>query len=887
MDMKHIADFAAIPQIPREKWGFIDDLKAPVSYAPNDARACDAGRNADCLAKGIRLVFEAGPELVPPTALRSLERVLAAKKIEKQEAGYPVVFRRAPEFAFEEFEVVCDPGETLLRAADAEGMRRAVFFFEDRLREAAGKSVMPCACRKKPFVRHRISRCFFGPTNRPPFFIDELTDDLDYYPEAYLDKLAHESVNGLWLTVYLRDYPTTVMPGHGKDAEKRYAKLRQVVEKCRAYGIKIYLFMSEPKLWGNAPFCVPEADAAKYPEMIGFKHGPYGLFCTSSEAGKRYFEETVGGLFSNVPGLGGVINIMYGEDNGSCASSSLIFPGTPVNRDCPRCSRFEVTELYAEQARLICGAMHKYNPEAEYIGWFYAPGQRDGSAQSEQLRAIAEKFPENCTFMLNFESGVAIEQLGKVRTVFDYSLACVGPSRLFGACCGAAGKMGAKLQVGCSHENAAIPFMPVPENLYDKYRFMASHNVSAVMQCWYFGNYPGLMNKAAGSLSFLPFPEDAGTFLEDLARPDWGKEAPLVAEAWRDFSRAYRNFPGNLAFEWYGPLHNCIAWPLHLFPVNEPIAPSWILKNYPEVSGDRIGECLGFGHTLEEALTLCRTMSALWRQGLEKLLSAGKLHAEDPARAADTGLARAIGLQMKSVCNVLEFYFLRQEMFYTKRNHLERMAELVRAEIGNAREMIPLCEKDCRLGYHSEAEGYHFWPEKLQARIGLLEELLAKDFPAFDLDSPEIDAWTGRRITGKSARCGTRVEMAQNTAWRCTAEGRKLRFELEGVRGKKCVFFLELNRIHPPLKVTFYPDGRHDVGGACFSQVPDLEFRETETGAAFTVDLEVFADFLVPGAPLRLNVYGDGFAWVEHTPLPPRLTYGDTNWNCAGWLLLP
>ena len=884
MDMKHIADFAAIPQIPQEKWGFIDDLKTPLAYCFDDSRACGAGENSGCLEKGVRFVFEPGAE-VPPTALRSLERVLAAKKIPKDENGYPLVFQKDPTFVREEFEVLSAPEKTRLRAADAEGMRRAVYFFEDRLCEAAGKSVMPCSRRRKPFVRCRISRCFFGPTNRPPFFIDELTNDVDYYPEAYLDKLAHEGVNGLWLTVYLRDYPSSVMPNHGKDAEKRYAKLRQVVDKCRAYGIKIYLFMSEPKLWGDAPFCVPESDAAEHPEMIGFKRGSYGFFCTSSEAGKQYLRETVGGLFANVPGLGGVINIMYGEDNGSCASSCQISPGTPVNRDCPRCSRFEVPELYAEQARLISETMHKYAPEAEYIGWFYAPGQRDGSPQSEQLRSIAEKFPEDCTFMLNFESGVTIEQLGKPRTVFDYSLACVGPSKLFADCCAGTGKKGAKLQVGCSHENAAIPFMPVPENLYDKYRFMASRDVSAAMQCWYFGNYPGLMNKAAGSLSFLPFPEDAETFLEELARPDWRQDAPLVASAWHDFSQAYRKFPGNLAFEWYGPLHNCIAWPLHLFPVNEPIAPSWILKNYPEVSGDRIGECLGFGHTLAEALTLCRMMNDRWQTGLEKLLPLEKYYTHSPARLADIGLARAIGLQMKSVCKVLEFYSLRQEMFYTKRNHLDRMAELVRAEMANSSAMIGLCKQDCRLGYHSEAEGYLFWPEKLEARIGLLEELLQKDFPAFRIDAPEIDAWTGRTVTGPAARTGERVPMGAGTAWRCTAEGKKLHFELEGIRGKKCVFFLEINRIHPPLRITFSPDGHRDIGGACFSKVPALTFEETPSGIAFTVDLKDFADFLVPGAPLRLNVFGDDFSWVPHSPLPARLTYGTVNWTCAGWLL--
>jgi len=61
--------------------------------------------------------------------------------------------------------------------------------------------------------------------------------------------------------------------------------------------------------------------------------------------------------------------------------------------------------------------------------------------------------------------------------------------------------MSAKLQVGCSHESATIPFMPVPSILYRKYKEMPALNITSVMQCWYFGNYPGVMNRAAGRLA--------------------------------------------------------------------------------------------------------------------------------------------------------------------------------------------------------------------------------------------------------------------------------------------------------------------------------------------------------------------------------------------------
>ena len=885
MDKNKIEAFAKIPQVPQTDWGFIEDIKSPLEYHFQTGRGCDAEENTDCLANGIEIINDFG-DGVPETAIASLKIVLKAKDIRLAENSYPLQIVRNDSFEHEEFEITAAANKTVLAAADADGLRRGIYFIEDLIRSAEGKAIMPASVRKKPFVKHRISRCFFGPTYRPPFFVDELTNDIDYYPEEYLNKLAHEGVNGLWLTIYLRDYPTSIMPNHGKDAEKRYAKLRKVVEKCLRYGIRIYLFMSEPKLWGTEYFTLPEADAELHPELIGFKMRHWGFFCTSTEAGKQYFRETVGGIFKNVPELGGIINIMYGEDNGACVSSNQIFGGTPENQHCPLCSKRDTGDVYAELAQLISDTMHLYNPDAEYIGWFYAPGQSDGSEQSDRLCHMAEKFPADCTFMLNFESGGKTEQLGKTRSVFDYSLAFVGPSNTFERTAHLAKKSGAKLQVGCSHEDASVPYIPVPENIYDKYRFMSENNVTASMQCWYFGNYPGLMNKAAGTLSFLPFPVNGLQYLEELARPDWRKDAPEVAQAWHEFSQAYRKFPANINFEWFGPLHNCIAWPLHLIPVNEPIAPSWVLKNFPEVSGDRIGESLGYHHTIDEALTLCREMNDLWQKGLARFEKLKEFYLNDPPRLAEISLAGAVGLQIRSCCNLLEFYKLREEMLFDKVNNLERMKDIVIDEIANSRAMLELCQKDKRLGYHSEAEGYLFYPEKLAARIDLLNDLLNIDFPAFDLNDPAWDDYTGKNPNRKTARAKEIYQMENDVSWSFEQNGHKLTFFIDNIDGKNCTFVLDINRNHPPLKVFHAADGNFSAGSSMFRFPPKFNLKKDSGRLTFTVDLDDYAEFIRWDVPLKVNVYGDDFAWVKHEPLPARLMFGTTNYKCMGNLII-
>ena len=86
----------------------------------------------------------------------------------------------------------------------------------------------------------------------------------------------------------------------------------------------------------------------------------------------------------------------------------------------------------------------------------------------------------------------------------------------------------------------------------------------------------------------------------------------------------------------------------------------------------------------------------------------------------------------KSTYNIMQFYKLR-DMLGTgegePRATLAKMRTLVENEMNESRKMIALCENDSRLGYHSEAEGFKFFPEKLRHRIETLRTLLETEFP--------------------------------------------------------------------------------------------------------------------------------------------------------------
>jgi hypothetical protein len=158
---------------------------------------------------------------------------------------------------------------------------------------------------------------------------DELMDDVDYYPDQYLNRVAHEGINGLWRSVQFKDLcKTSIVPEYGNNVECRLAKLRHTVEKCRRYGIRVYLFAVEPAAW-----TVRLPAFEKYPELLAAN----GCFCPGSEAAQKYLYEATNGIFAAVPHLGGMINISYGESATTCLSA--IAPHDNARLACPVCAK--------------------------------------------------------------------------------------------------------------------------------------------------------------------------------------------------------------------------------------------------------------------------------------------------------------------------------------------------------------------------------------------------------------------------------------------------------------------------------------------------------------------------------------------------------------------
>ena len=359
-----------MPAYPAGIPAFVDLLKTHEKFVPNweNTLKCQATQ-LDARA-GITVNFNfPDPEKLLESAVKDLNRFL--DEAECSGSGTTLDIVEGKDFETEEYQLVADEKLTI-SSGDTEGIRRGIYALIDLI--SASPLLEKGVIRRKPWVKNRISRCFFGPIKRPPFNIDELMNDIDYYPEEYLSKLAKDGINGLWLTIVFREICDTSFRPAPAGAERRIAKLCRTVERCRRYGIKVLVFCIEPIYWAKAagnplpPGCE---------ELLGPELWLDGVvmnsFCPKSETAAKYLYECSNSLFRKVPHLGGMLFISLGERLTSCLGQ---FGNTGTGEaPCPDCD-FGPDDILSRVLLPMREGMRDANPDAQMISWLYLPYHR-------------------------------------------------------------------------------------------------------------------------------------------------------------------------------------------------------------------------------------------------------------------------------------------------------------------------------------------------------------------------------------------------------------------------------------------------------------------------------------------------------------------------------
>ena len=216
---------------------FVEDLKKPLHTETPKRWNTRSPAEDEVFLQTAQLLEEfEDPQHLLDTAYEDFRLFLQSAKV--QPGSYPIRTRYAPTECFEAYTIAVTEEECVISAADTEGIRRGLVYLEDEMHRREGSFLPVGVLSRKPYMKSRSTRSFFSPTNRPPKNGEELGDDIDYYPDGYLNRLAHDGVNGVWIYTHFRDLlPSEIILEYGKDYKRRIDKLNRTIAQCARYGM--------------------------------------------------------------------------------------------------------------------------------------------------------------------------------------------------------------------------------------------------------------------------------------------------------------------------------------------------------------------------------------------------------------------------------------------------------------------------------------------------------------------------------------------------------------------------------------------------------------------------------------------------------------------------
>ncbi len=558
-------------------------------------------------------------------------------------------------------------------------------FVKEYAAAESGESTVHEAVRRKSAFDFRMIASYFAD------YGDPLADDeISSFPDGLLQKLEKEGVNAVWMHVVLNTLvKDPKYPEFGIGSERRIANLRKLVARADRYGIKVYLYLNEPR-------CVTEPffaeDGRSGMRGVSNKAKNTVALCTSSPETIRWLRDSVKSLFSQVRGLGGALTITMSENLTNCASNGR-------KEECPRCRGRSVADIVLEVNRTIAEGIAEGDPSAELIVWNW--GWPAGIEQ-EVFRGLPKN---NCRVMHVSENGMPVTVGGTTVELNDYSIAIVGPGERAKAYWAEAEKCGlpvvAKVQACCSWELASFPYLPVMDLVAEHARNLEREGVRSVMLSWSCGSAPAPNLRVYG-----------GETLDDIACDLYGaKAAPVARRAWTAFSKGFRRYPFDLVAAYKGPQHWGPANPL-----------------YPRATGyeaTMVGmpyDALDFGRW--DNKWNGRFPADAWLKRFEEVANGFaegcRLFAEVPPLVNDPAKRKAAEREL-AMFRAEEMHFrsvVDQSRFILARNAGDKksMRKFALKEVETAKAYLPLARADSRIGYEC-SNHYFFVPRDVVEKI--------------------------------------------------------------------------------------------------------------------------------------------------------------------------
>jgi len=344
---------------------------------------------------------------------------------------------------------------------------------------------------------------------------------------------------------------------------------------------------------------------------------------------------------------------------------------------------------------------------------------------------IISRLPQGTGFMTVSEWSIPIERGGIKSIVGEYSMSTVGPGQRATRLWAMARTRGlstfAKIQAGNTWELSATPYIPALENVAQHAANLRQAGVDGLMLGWTLGGYPSPNLEVVTEMGRSPG-LSAIEALERVAARRFGETlAPAVVKAWREFSKALREFPFGTGL-YFTPMQ---AGPSNLLWEKPTGYPSTMVGfPYDDVDGWRASYPEDY-----PAKTFTGQFQKI-ADGFEAALAELKAtaHRQHPsgserrALSQELSVAEAAAIHFRTTANQCRFVEVRQELSAARtpaETHSARqtLKEILEQEMRLARELHAIQVRDSRIGFEASNQ-YYYVPMDLAEKVLNCADLL-------------------------------------------------------------------------------------------------------------------------------------------------------------------
>ncbi|MPZ17842.1 MAG: hypothetical protein GEV06_08030 [Luteitalea sp.] len=582
------------------------------------------------------------------------------------------------------------PNRIRIAASSPEGVIRAVAHVQNHLENRGGPFLEPGAIHLEETWDVRYLYSFFA------LYGDPLMEpEVDPFPDGYLEKLVRVGINGVWMQAVLNTLaPSQAFPELGKGWETRLENLNLLVDRAARYGIKVYLYLNEPR-------AMPASFFDRHPEVRGSSHRGLWAMCTSVPRVRDWISDSLAHVMRHTPNLGGFFTISMSENHTNCFSHGGTW-GTdaPNAGDCPRCPKRASWDVIAELFTAMRDGIRRESATAQIVHWDWGWGD----ALAERL---IPRLAKDVVVQSVSEWAAPLERGGVKTEVGEYSMSVVGPGprarRNWRRARRAGVKTAAKVPFNNTWEIAAVPYIPVPALVLRHCENLSREAVSMLMVSWTLGGYPSPNLAAAQAYYYRPHASPDEILSETAVGRYGAVAAPDLVAAWRQFSRAFQEFPYGVHM-YRIPTHHGPANLLRLSRVEHE--PGMIL--FPHDAYEEWSRA----YPPEVVQAQFRKLSSLWAEGLQLLERAARRTPPSRRRAAelDLAVAHTCHRHFESVANQVEFYRLRARLADQTGDRdavLQRMREIADEEARLATAQFHTARAHSVIAY--EASNHYFY----------------------------------------------------------------------------------------------------------------------------------------------------------------------------------